>query len=118
MYKDTVNGKVERSHRNDQRYFYGWEKFTSVEDLNEKLKKHLYWSNRKPMRTLGNKSPIELLREKLTRPNGPGIGCFSVMSSPALQKTTFYDPIFFFSPIWVISIYTADKWLRILGAGN
>ena len=59
------NGKVERSHRNDQRYFYDWEKFNSVDDLNNKLKKHLYWSNRKPMRTLGNKSPVELLREKL-----------------------------------------------------
>ncbi len=59
------NGKVERSHRNDQRYFYDWEKFTSVEDLNNKLKDHLYWSNRKPIRTLDNKSPVELLREKL-----------------------------------------------------
>lgn len=59
------NGKVERSHRNDQRYFYDWEKFTSVEDLNSKLKKHLYWSNHKPMRTLDNKCPVELLREKL-----------------------------------------------------
>lgn len=59
------NGKVERSHRNDQRYFYDWEKFTSVDDLNRKLSKHLAWSNRKVMRTLGNKSPIELLREKL-----------------------------------------------------
>ncbi len=59
------NGKVERSHRNDQRYFYDWEKFTSVEDLNKKLKKHLHWSNRKLMRTLGGKSPVELLREKL-----------------------------------------------------
>lgn len=59
------NGKVERSHRNDQRYFYDWEKFVSVDDLNSKLKEHLYWSNRKPMRTLGGKSPVELLREKL-----------------------------------------------------
>lgn len=59
------NGKVERSHRNDQRYFYDWEKFSSVSELNEKLKKHLSWSNRKPMRTLKNKSPLEILREKL-----------------------------------------------------
>lgn len=59
------NGKVERSHRNDQRYFYDWEKFTSVEDLNNKLQKHLNWTNRKPMRTLGNKSPVALLQEKL-----------------------------------------------------
>ena len=59
------NGKVERSHRNDQRYFYDWEKFSDVEELNRKLKAHLTWSNRKPMRTLGGKSPLELLREKL-----------------------------------------------------
>ena len=59
------NGKVERSHRNDQRYFYDWEKFSSVAELNEKLKEHLHWSNRKTMRTLGRKSPLELLKEKL-----------------------------------------------------
>ena len=51
------NGKVERSHRNDQRYFYDWETFRSVEDLNRKLMQHLIWSNNKPMRTLKNKSP-------------------------------------------------------------
>ena len=59
------NGKVERSHRNDQRYFYDWEHFCSVEELNEKLKAHLEWRNNKTMRTLGRKSPIQLLREKL-----------------------------------------------------
>ena len=35
------NGKVERSHRNDQRYFYDWEKFADVKELNDKLKMHL-----------------------------------------------------------------------------
>ena len=59
------NGKVERSHRNDQRYFYDWEKFGSLEELNKKLSKHLEWSNGKTMRTLGRKSPIQLLEEKL-----------------------------------------------------
>ena len=59
------NGKVERSHRNDQRYFYDWEKFRSVEELNRKLAQHMIWSNNKPMRTLRDKSPSELLREKL-----------------------------------------------------
>ena len=59
------NGKVERSHRNDQRYFYDWEKFRSVQELNEKLKEHLKWSNNKTMRTLGRKSPIQILKEKL-----------------------------------------------------
>ena len=61
------NGKVERSHRNDQRYFYDWETFGSVNKLNEKLAKHLVWSNNKTMRTLGRKSPVQLLREKLSR---------------------------------------------------
>lgn len=60
------NGKVERSHRNDQRYFYDWETFGSVEELNEKLSKHLVWSNNKTMRTLGRKSPVQLLAEKLS----------------------------------------------------
>lgn len=59
------NGKVERSHRNDQRYFYDWETFRSVDELNEKLAKHLIWSNNKSMRTLGRKSPVQLLAEKL-----------------------------------------------------
>ena len=59
------NGKVERSHRNDQRYFYDWETFRNVDELNEKLEKHLEWSNNKPMRTLGYKSPKQLLAEKL-----------------------------------------------------
>ena len=62
------NGKVERSHRNDQRYFDDWEKFADVKELNGKLKKHLAWSNQKPMRTLEGKSPLELLREKLAVP--------------------------------------------------
>lgn len=59
------NGKVERSHRNDQRYFYDWEKFSSVEELNQKLSQHLIWSNNKPMRTLDYKSPVQLLKGKL-----------------------------------------------------
>jgi transposase len=63
------NGKVERSHRNDQRYFYNWEKFGTVGELNEKLREHLRWSNRKTMRTLGGKSPVQLLQEKLAARN-------------------------------------------------
>ena len=59
------NGKVERSHRNDQRYFYDWETFRSVNELNIKLKEHLKWSNNKVMRTLGDKTPVQLLVEKM-----------------------------------------------------
>ncbi len=54
------NGKVERSHRNDQRYFYDWETFRTTAELNDKLKEHLIWSNNKTMRTLGRKSPMQL----------------------------------------------------------
>lgn len=58
------NGKVERSHRNDQRYFYNWETFRNLSELNEKLSQHLIWSNNKTMRSLG-KSPNTMLKEKL-----------------------------------------------------
>ena len=61
------NGKVERSHRNDQRYFYDWETFRTVEEAREKLKQHLIWSNNKPMRTLRNRTPMELLMEKMAK---------------------------------------------------
>ena len=61
------NGKVERSHRNDQRYFYDWETFRTVKEAREKLKRHLIWSNNKPMRTLKNKTPLEMLKEKSTK---------------------------------------------------
>lgn len=60
------NGKVERRNRNDQRYFYNWEKFYSLKDFNRKLAKHLIWSNNKPMRSFGWKSPVDMLREKLS----------------------------------------------------
>ena len=60
------NGKVERSHRNDQRYFYDWEHFGSLREFNQKLRTHLIWSNNKTMRTLGRKSPLQLLKEKLS----------------------------------------------------
>jgi hypothetical protein len=55
------NGKVERSHRNDQRYFYDWEKFSDVDELNRKLAAHLIWSNSKAMRTPGRKNPLDRL---------------------------------------------------------
>ena len=39
------------------------ETLCSVDELNEKMREHLCWSNRKTMRTLGRKSPLELLKE-------------------------------------------------------
>ena len=43
------NGKVERSHRMDQRYFYEWETFRETDEANKKLKEHMKWTNNKPM---------------------------------------------------------------------
>lgn len=53
------NGKVERSHRNDQERFYNFLTFYSYNDLIIQMKRHLYRSNRIPMQVLGWKSPLE-----------------------------------------------------------
>ena len=57
------NGKVERSHRMDQRYFYEWETFKTIEEANQKLKEHLNWTNNKPMRIFKGKSPMQKLKD-------------------------------------------------------
>ena len=53
------NGKVERSHRNDQNRFYNFLKFYSYEDLLKQMKAYLKRSNNIPMQVLGWISPIE-----------------------------------------------------------
>ena len=60
------NGKVERSHRTDQRYFYDWEKIGSVRELNEKLALRLAWYNNRRMPTLGWQSPAQKLASLLS----------------------------------------------------
>ena len=57
------NGKVERSHRNDQERFYNHLNFYSYEDLLLQMKRYLRRSNRIPMSVLGWKSPLEKRRE-------------------------------------------------------
>jgi transposase InsO family protein len=57
------NGKVERSHRNDQERFYNYLRFYSLEDLQLQMKRYLRRSNRIPMGVLGWKSPVEKRRE-------------------------------------------------------
>ena len=57
------NGKVERSHRNDQERFYNYLRFYSLEDLQLQMKRYLRRSNRIPMSVLGWKSPVEKRRE-------------------------------------------------------
>lgn len=51
------NGKVERSHRNDQERFYNHLGFYSFPDLQEQMKRYLRRSNNIPMSVLGWKSP-------------------------------------------------------------
>ena len=51
------NGKVERSHRNDQERFYNYLNFYSFADLQDQMKRYLRHSNNIPMAVLGWKSP-------------------------------------------------------------
>ena len=57
------NGKVERSHRNDNERFYNNLKFDSLEDLRIKGKKYLERTNKIPMAVLGYKTPLEKRQE-------------------------------------------------------
>ncbi len=54
------NGKVERSHRNDQERFYNHLRFYSYEDLLIQMKRYMNRSNRIPMQVLDWRSPIEM----------------------------------------------------------
>ena len=59
------NGKVERSHRKDNEYFYAIHKFYSFEDFSNQLKIHNRKYNNFPMHPLGWKSPKETLENFL-----------------------------------------------------
>ena len=61
------NGKVERSHRNDQERFYNHMAFYSYEDLKIQMRRYLNRSNNIPMQVLGWKSPLEKRLELETR---------------------------------------------------
>ena len=53
------NGKVERSHRKDQKRFYETHRFWSCNDFGGQLAAHQSRSNSRPMRPLGWLSPKE-----------------------------------------------------------
>ena len=59
------NGKVERSHRKDNEYFYAIKRFFSFEDFATQLKRHNQWYNNFPMRPLRWLSPKQTLRNLL-----------------------------------------------------
>ncbi len=61
-YTPRHNGKVERSHRKDNEYFYATHKFYSFEDFQKQLAVHSRKYNRFPMRPLNWKAPIDYVK--------------------------------------------------------
>ncbi len=60
-YTPRHNGKVERSHRQDQKRFYDSHSFFSLADFDGQLAAHQRKSNNIPMRPLKWLSPLEFL---------------------------------------------------------
>ena len=61
-YTPRHNGKVERSHRKDNEYFYATHSFYSFEDFKRQLSVHNRKYNSFPMRPLNWKSPADYLK--------------------------------------------------------
>ena len=57
------NGKVERSHRNDNNRFYKFLKFYNFDDLQKQMRAYLKRSNNIGMTPLNYKTPIEVRKE-------------------------------------------------------
>ena len=62
VYTPRHNGKVERSHRKDNEYFYATHKFYSFGDFAKQLKVHNYKYNKFPMRPLNWKAPADYIK--------------------------------------------------------
>ncbi len=60
-YTPRHNGKVERSHRKDNEYFYATHKFFSFDDFKKQLAVHQRQYNAFPMRPLNWRSPKQVL---------------------------------------------------------
>ena len=60
-YTPRHNGKVERSHRKDNEYFYAIHKFYSFDDFKKQLAVHSRKYNNFPMRPLNWKSPSDYI---------------------------------------------------------
>lgn len=65
-YTPRHNGKVERSHRKDNEYFYATHKFYSFEDFKKQLAVHLKRYNAFPMRPLNWLSPNDYIKDFLS----------------------------------------------------
>lgn len=62
-YTPRHNGKVERSHKEDQKRFYNKSTFYSFEDFRRQLRRHNQRSNHIPMRPLKFLSPVQFLSQ-------------------------------------------------------
>lgn len=62
-YTPRHNGKVERSHREDQKRFYQIHSFACLQDFSVQLQQYLYRSNNMPMKPLHWLSPREYLQQ-------------------------------------------------------
>lgn len=60
-YTPRHNGRVERSHRKDNEYFYATHTFYSLDGLAKQLKVHNYKYNKFPMRLLNRKAPADYI---------------------------------------------------------
>ena len=61
-YTPLHNGKVQRSHRKDNEYFYATHKFYSFDDFKKQLAVHSRKYNNFPMRPLNWKSPSDYIK--------------------------------------------------------
>ena len=62
LYTPRHNGKVERSHRKDNEYFYATHSFYSFEDFKQQLSVHNRNYNNFPMHPLNWKSPADYIK--------------------------------------------------------
>jgi len=62
-YTPRHNGKVERSHREDQKRLYDQAKFYSFDDFKIQLRRHNQRTNHIPMKPLNFLSPIQFLEQ-------------------------------------------------------
>ena len=65
-YTPRHNGKVERSHRKDNEYFYATHSFFSFNDFKKQLAVHSRKYNKFPMRPLNWKSPADYIKAFLS----------------------------------------------------
>jgi hypothetical protein len=91
-YTPRHNGKVERSHRKDNEYFYATHRFYSFLDFKNQLVIHNRRYNAFPLRPLGWVSPKDYLSsfyQSVTIFDKPTYCQFQIKDYPALFKRVF-----------------------------